>query len=79
MAFCRRIGPATRTALALALFVIPSSRHPVIPSSHACSLCANLQQVPTFRQEAAQPQARMILYGTFKNGQVSGTEPLDVQ
>jgi hypothetical protein len=30
--------------------------------------------VPTFRQEAAQPQARMILYGSFKNGQVSGTE-----
>jgi hypothetical protein len=33
----------------------------------ACSLCANLQQVPTFRQEAAQPNAKMILYGTFKS------------
>src|SRR5437764_15349818 len=39
-----------------------------------CSLCANLQQVPTFRQEAAQPHARMILYGTFKNPQANGTE-----
>ncbi len=30
--------------------------------------------MPTFRQEAAQPNARMILYGTFKNPQASGTE-----
>jgi hypothetical protein len=32
----------------------------------SCSLCGlNLQQAPTFRQEAAQSSARMILYGTF--------------
>jgi hypothetical protein len=43
--------------------------------AEACSLCANLQQVPTFRQEAAQPQARIIVYGTFKNGKVGvGTD-----
>ena len=40
----------------------------------ACSLCANLAQVPTFRQEAAQPHARIIIYGNFKNPQASGTE-----
>ena len=45
------------------------------PPAPACSLCANLQQVPTFRQEAAQPNARMILYGTFKSDKnvVNGT------
>jgi hypothetical protein len=34
----------------------------------ACSLCgAALKQAPTFRQEAALPSARLILYGTAKN------------
>jgi hypothetical protein len=34
----------------------------------ACSLCEGLQrQTPTFRQEAAQPTARMIVYGTIEN------------
>jgi hypothetical protein len=38
----------------------------------SCSLCStNLQQIPTFRQEAAQPSARMILIGTLQNGRVS--------
>jgi hypothetical protein len=34
----------------------------------ACSLCAGaLQQSPTLRQEAAQPNARMILFGPIQN------------
>ena len=34
----------------------------------ACSLCgAALKQAPTFRQEAALPGARLILYGTAQN------------
>ena len=34
----------------------------------ACSLCGNaLKQAPTFRQEAALPSARLILYGTAQN------------
>ena len=55
------------TVAVLALFAVPTP-------TPACSLCANQQQVPTFRQEAAQPNARMILYGTFQNPQASGTE-----
>ena len=48
----------TPTVLALLALAAPAS---------ACSLCANLQQVPTFRQEAEKPSARMIVYGYFKN------------
>ena len=55
------------TAAVAAVFALPAP----IP---ACNLCANLQQVPTFRQEAAQPNARMILCGSFQNPQASGTE-----
>jgi hypothetical protein len=63
--------------LALLITLSPLTTHHsplTLSSAGACSLCANLQQVPTFRQEAAQPNARMILYGTFKNPQASGTE-----
>jgi hypothetical protein len=69
----RRTRFGSVAALAIAFLLSPCPLVPLSPCP-ACSLCANLQQVPTFRQEAAQPQARMILYGTFKNGQVSGTE-----
>jgi hypothetical protein len=61
------------TVLALLIPLSPLAPH-LSSLATACSLCANLQQVPTFRQEAAQPNARMILYGTFKNPQASGTE-----
>jgi hypothetical protein len=64
----------TSNRLALLALLTAYCLLPTAYSAKACSLCANLQQVPTFRQEAAQPQARMVLYGTFKNGQVSGTE-----
>ncbi len=41
----------------------------------ACSLCGgNLQQTPTFRQEAAGPTARLILYGSLHDPQVSSTK-----
>jgi hypothetical protein len=33
----------------------------------ACSLCASLQQQLTFRQEAAQPGARIIVFGSMSN------------
>lgn len=47
-------------ALAL-LLAVP---HPVV----SCSLClGKLQMVPTFRQEAAQPQCRLILFGTLSD------------
>ena len=75
MSFTAQFRPVTRLARALVFFLSPCLLVSLSPClGTACSLCANLQQVPTFRQEAAQPQARMILYGTFKNGQVSGTE-----
>jgi hypothetical protein len=50
-------------------------------SARACSLCnGNLQQAPTFRQEAASPSARLVLVGTIKsprlNGDGTGTSEL---
>jgi hypothetical protein len=48
----------------------------------ACSLCGvNLQQLPTFRQEAAQPHARAILIGTAQNPTVKpdGTGETELQ
>jgi hypothetical protein len=59
-AFFRISDFGFRISLFAALLVLPGS-------VAACSLCANLQQVPTFRQEAAQPHARIILYGSFKS------------
>src|SRR6266700_1846759 len=38
----------------------------------ACTLCANIRQTPTFRQEAAGPGARLILYGTLANPRLAG-------
>jgi hypothetical protein len=41
------------------------------PPAPSCSLCdGRLAQVPTFRQEAAKPLARMILYGTIHNPRI---------
>ena len=45
----------------------------------ACSLCGGLlQQAPTLRQEAAQPGARMILFGTLENPRSSTTTQLAI-
>jgi len=46
----------------------------------ACSLCGgSLQQAPTLRQEAAQPTARMILFGTVQNARGAATSELTVE
>jgi hypothetical protein len=37
-----------------------------------CSLCTSVAQAPTFRQEAAQVSARIIVYGSLANPQVKG-------
>ncbi|HZY85124.1 MAG TPA: hypothetical protein VFE78_09860 [Gemmataceae bacterium] len=42
-------------------------------SARACSLCnGNLQQAPTFRQEAVSPNARLVLVGTIRNPRLNG-------
>jgi hypothetical protein len=33
----------------------------------ACSLCANIRQLPTLRQEATQPTAKLVFYGFLAN------------
>jgi hypothetical protein len=53
-------------------------------SARACSLCnGNLQQTPTFRQEAASPSARLVLVGTIQsprlNGDGTGTSELHLE
>lgn len=53
------------TVLALALLLLAASPAP------SCSLCASVAQAPTFRQEAAQPSARLILYGALANPKVN--------
>ncbi len=54
--------------VAVAVLVLP------IPAL-ACSLCGgNLQQTPTFRQEAAGTTARLILYGSLHDPQVNATK-----
>jgi hypothetical protein len=54
------------TLLTALAFVLANSPAP------ACSLCGNgFQQSPTFREEAAQSQARLILYGTLHKGQLN--------
>jgi hypothetical protein len=40
----------------------------------SCSLCGGYQNRPTFREEAAQSSARLILYGTFTESE-PGTVP----
>ncbi len=35
--------------------------------ARSCSYCGSLAQIPTFRQEAADPAARVIVYGTLRN------------
>jgi len=63
-----------------ALGLLLAVPHPAVP----CSLCnPNLQQVPTLRQEAAQPHARLILIGALQNprlipGTGQGTTDLNI-
>lgn len=49
----------------------------------SCSLCANVQQAQTLRQEAAQPSARIILFGSLANPRLNsnggGTTELHIQ
>ena len=45
----------------------------------ACSLCVNSQQTPTFRQEASNTTARIIVYGTLYDPQVASTKVQIVQ
>src|SRR2546421_10303323 len=40
--------------------------------ARACSLCANVRQSPTIRQEAARPSAPVILHGTLENPRLHG-------
>ena len=56
---CRRT-----TAFLLALALLASVPGP----AGSCSLCSNLQQTPTIRQEAAADTARLVLVGTLHNG-----------
>ncbi len=45
----------------------------------ACSLCGGLlNQAPTLRQEAAQPSARMILFGTLENPRGAASTLLNI-
>ena len=46
----------------------------------ACSLCGGaLQQSPTLRQEAAQPNARMILFGPIQNVRGASSTELTIE
>jgi hypothetical protein len=56
-----------RMLVAVVLFAVPG---PVL----ACSLCGGGLQTPTFREEAANPAARMIVYGTLENARVNATD-----
>ena len=67
----RRIGFSLPFALLLALAPCPAP---------ACSLCAGaLQQSPTLRQEAAQSNARMILFGALQNVRGAASTELVIQ
>ena len=58
----------------LGLLILPPCPAP------ACSLCGNaLQQAPTLRQEAAQPSARVILYGPIENPRGATTTTLTIE
>jgi hypothetical protein len=46
------------------LLLLPSLAWP-------CSLCVNVRQSPTFRQEAGRPSAHVILHGTLENPRLS--------
>ena len=60
----------------LATFIAVLLPIPVV----ACSLCGgNLQQTPTFRQEGAGTTARLILYGSLSEAQVSSTKMQIIQ
>ncbi len=67
----RRLQPFSLLAV---LFILPPCPAP------ACSLCAGaLQQSPTLRQEAAQPNARMILFGTLQNVRGASSTELTIE
>jgi hypothetical protein len=67
---CRWI---TTVPSALLLLLLSASPAP------ACSLCGGaLQQAPTLRQEAAQPTARMILFGPIQNSRGATTTELTI-
>ena len=60
--------------LVLVLLALPPCPAP------ACSLCGgSLQQAPTLRQEAAQPTARMILFGPIQNARGATSTELTVE
>ena len=54
-----------RTGVALGLVL--GFACPALP----CSLCANVRQAPTFRLEAAQSSAHLVLLGTLENPQLA--------
>ena len=65
-------------------FIVPSSLCVLLvlaPRPAAgCSLCGgSLQQAPTLRQEAAQPTARMILFGPVENARGAATTELTIE
>jgi hypothetical protein len=45
----------------------------------SCSYCSSVQQAPTFRQEAGQPYAKLILYGTLSNPDNGKTTELQIK
>jgi hypothetical protein len=45
----------------------------LVQPGYTCSLCG-FRLAPTFRQEANQPNSRMILFGTLANPELKGTE-----
>ncbi len=53
----------------LVLVLLPG---PALP----CSLCVNIRQAPTFRQEASQPSAHLVLYGTLENARLRSDLPV---
>ena len=59
----RMMTPAVGLVLAALLSPVPS---------RACSLCFNIKQTATLRQEAASPSARLILFGTLSNARLTG-------
>ena len=68
---CRMLVIVSLLGLLLALVPCPAP---------ACSLCGgSLQQAPTLRQEAAQPAARLILFGAIQNPRGATTSELTIE
>jgi hypothetical protein len=67
----RRFGSYSPFLILLTLLPCPAA---------ACSLCGGaLQQSPTLRQEAAQPNARMILFGAIQNVRGASSTELTIE